>query len=135
MPKWPDWEDEDCNVDEDTLLSWLELFNMSKKKEEKGEVTYKCCRDESKDGSVQAFDRRMSSRVEVGVQGNALKNIEKPRDDGKDCVECHGPVDQIFEGFGSRKTEVEEEEGHFDDPVHPDVIYFFSKKSLELISM
>lgn len=45
--------------------------------------------------------------MEVGVQRNALKDVEKPCNDGKHGVESHGPVNQILEGFVGRKAEVE----------------------------
>ena len=70
-------------------------------------MTYKCCWDVSKDGSVQAFDRRVRSWVEVGIQGNALEDIEKPRNDCKDGVESHSSVNQRLEGFVGGKAEVE----------------------------
>jgi hypothetical protein len=70
-------------------------------------VTYKCCWDVSKDGSVQTFDRRMGSWVEIRVQRNALETIEKPRDDGKHGVESHGSVNHILEGSVGGKTKVE----------------------------
>jgi hypothetical protein len=37
-----------------------------------------------------------------------LEEIEKPCDDGKDSVEGHGPVNQVFEGFGSGEAKIEQ---------------------------
>ena len=108
------------------LCSWRQIYSWG---EETGK-TYKSGRNESKNSTVHAFGCRMCSWVEDSIQRHTLEDIEKPCHDRKDGIESHGAVDQVSEGSSCGEPEVEKQEGHFDDPVHPDVIYFLSKKSL-----
>ena len=130
VPEWSDWEDENYYVYESALNFWSDwLIDRME-----GLGAYESCRHEGKDGSIYTFSCRMSSGVKDGIDRNALENIEKPNDDGKDSVDTHCTINQVSKGSSGSKTEVEKQEGHFDDPVHPNVIDFFGEESLRIIS-
>lgn len=90
---------------------------------------HKSSRHEGENGIFEAFDTRMHGRVEESAQGYALEAIDEPDYDGEEGVETDGPEDECSEEFYC-EAEVEEEERHFDGPVHPDIYHFFSEEGL-----
>jgi hypothetical protein len=69
---------------------WLCQMLLRESGEEK---TYKCCRSESQDGSVQALDSGMRRWVEVCIQRYTLQAVHQPRRDSCHRVQSHGTVD------------------------------------------
>lgn len=71
----------------------------------------------------------MQGRVEESAQGYALEAIDEPDYDGGEGVETDGAENECSEEIYC-EAEVEEEERHFDDTVHPDIYHFFSEEGL-----